>query len=174
MTDSMASFVLQAFLNAIGISPVFYLDFAYNQLTKVPDEVRLFEKIQNVNLHWNKIQSIPSNAFLFSKSFRNHLTLQNNQISAIGAGAFQGIIGPNSFYKMSIWSIFLNKLFEGFYDETATIDFRFNSLSRFESSVFQSVLEQMYPFNGYPFSYIWMSQSIYQFFLLCCKWLYLI
>ena len=99
MTDSMASSVLQAFLNTIGISPVFYLDFAYNQLTKVPDEVRLFDKIQNVNLHWNKIQSIPSNAFLFSKSFRNHLTLQNNQIRAIRAGAFQGILDLIRFIK---------------------------------------------------------------------------
>jgi hypothetical protein len=111
MTDSMASSVLQAFLNTPGVSPVFYLDFAYNHLTKVPDEFRLFDQIHNVNLRWNKIHSIPSKAFLFSKSFRNHLTLENNQISAIGAGAFQGATPIFLFiFKLCCYGSFLFQL----------------------------------------------------------------
>ena len=47
----------------------------------------------------------------------------------------------------------------GFYGDLSSIDLRLNNLSRFESAVFQSILEQMAPYNGYPYSFIWLTGS---------------
>ena len=63
-----------------------------NDLTKVPDEIRLFNQLTSVELTGNKITSISSGAFdIQTESEAVKLYLDNNDaLTEIKPGAFQG------------------------------------------------------------------------------------
>ena len=97
INDAKASNILNAFLsNPEVISPLLSVDLQQNQLTAVPDQLRLFEKLVRVNLNQNRISTVKTGSFVFVP--RNHqedrsrmdVYLNENQISTIEPDAFQG------------------------------------------------------------------------------------
>ena len=140
LDDLKVSQILDAFLTTPGVSTLGNLCLIGNRLTRVPSQVHLFPQLDYVWLNDNNISSsIQSGAFTFNKEtpVRN-LDLQFNQLITIAPGAFQGV---------------------GFNDMSA-IALTHNNLTRFESVVFQSILEKMVPTSPYPAAYIHIYNSI--------------
>ena len=129
LDDSTMSDILSAILSDTKASPVRVLDLAENALTIVPLEIPLFKQLANVDLSANQIDKIPRGAFNFDEATeRIQINLNNNPLTVIQPGAFQGdyVTGDKGLSFISLVN---------------------TNLSRFESGVFQSVLEQMAPFN---------------------------
>jgi len=84
--------MLSDFLSASDVSPLSGILFTGGELTKVPEQIRLFEMLEHVHLENNRIRSIQSGAFKFSKHFKG-LWLDHNQIQRIDPGAFEGKLG---------------------------------------------------------------------------------
>lgn len=125
LDDSRVSEILDVFLTTPGVSTLGNLCLSTNQLTRVPDQVRLFPQLDFVWLNDNKINtSIRSGAFKFNKDTPvKNLDLQRSQLTSIAPGAFQGVG----------------------YSGSSRIALNENNLKRFESTVFQSILEKMAP-----------------------------
>ena len=139
LDDLKVSQILDVFLTTPGVSTLGNLCLFGNRLTRVPDQVHLFPKLDYVWLEENNISSsIQSKAFVFNKEtpLRN-LDLQHNQLITIAPGAIQGVG----------------------YSDSSTIALTHNNLTRFESTVFQSVLEKMVPTSPYPGAYIHIYNS---------------
>ena len=88
LDDTKLSLILNYFL-APGISPLGALILSQNQLTKIPDQIKQFDKLNYVDLDQNKMQSVASGAITFTK-LQNSISLGFNQLSTISPGAFQG------------------------------------------------------------------------------------
>ena len=97
-SDSDAAEMLSDFLSMSNMSSLSGILFTGGELTKVPEEIRLFEMLEHVHLENNRIRSIQSGAFKFSKHFKG-LWLDHNQIQRIGPGAFEGKFGID--YKVT-------------------------------------------------------------------------
>ena len=97
--DANLSRILNYFLpmkNKLG-----RLNLNYNNLTKVPDEIRQFDHIYSVDLDVNQIRLIESGAFKFPDKVNekgSSLSLQYNPIDRIEPGAFQG----NKYVKVKV------------------------------------------------------------------------
>ena len=127
LNDSRASEILDAFLTTPGVSPLGNVCFSSNQLTRVPHQLHLFPQLDFVWLNDNNISTpIQSGAFNFNVKDApvKNLDLQRSQLTSIAPGAFQGV---------------------GYSASSSRIALNDNNLKRFESTVFQSMLEKMTP-----------------------------
>jgi len=59
------------------------------QLNRIPDSLPLFNRLENVYIRNNNIQSIGTGTFKFASTLRR-LDLSSNELSRIEPGAFQG------------------------------------------------------------------------------------
>ncbi|XP_046453336.1 leucine-rich repeat and immunoglobulin-like domain-containing nogo receptor-interacting protein 3 [Daphnia pulex] len=92
-----------------------------NKLTRIPEHISSFRKLSYVNFFGNSIRHVPRGSFVFHAGIRvAFLILSKNSLRRIDPGAFQGDFSEASVY----------------------IDF--NQLTRFDSGVFQNLLEQMH------------------------------
>ena len=89
LTDAMASQIIENLLANQAIDPVRELDFYNNSLTKVPDKLPLLSALETVRLGKNKIRTIQTGAFNFTKPIR-YLGMGENIITAIEPDAFMG------------------------------------------------------------------------------------
>ena len=142
LTDSRASEILQFFLTTPNVSPLGRLDMNNNPLlTRIPSEIKLFTQLGNfVQLNDNSITSIESDAFQFLDEANpiQNFYLNSNKLTTIVPGAFKGFRA----YSSSTQMLLLN-----------------NKLTRFESTVFQSLLKKFAPYGGYPNANIQVSSS---------------
>jgi len=123
LTNSRAGEILQVFLSdQKTIQQLEEINLSYNQLTKVPFEIRFFHQTWLIDLSHNKIHSVPSGAFNYSATQRQpvKIALDSNKITSIEAKAFQGTLGLGS--------------------SLCLMD---NRLTRFETNVFKPFLEQV-------------------------------
>lgn len=88
LNDFDAGFILDSF----GINQLKHLSLKNNRLTRVPDQVKLFSRLNRVILSHNGIQILPSGAFNFTETPLEYLSLANNLLQDIQPGAFQGIV----------------------------------------------------------------------------------
>ena len=90
LSDSNASNILDVFLSP-DISPISILDLSFNQLTRIPSQVRSFPHLQSVLIIHNVIDSI---AFgdLNITGRDTTLNFSHNQLTTIAPGAFTGFI----------------------------------------------------------------------------------
>jgi len=105
-------------------------------LTHVPPAIKTFTQLgDTVQLQLNGFTSIESGAFQFQDSANpvKDLYLNSNKLTTISPNAFNGIRA---------------------YTMNTIINLSSNQLSRFESTVFQSLLEKFVPFGGLPFAYV--------------------
>ena len=89
MGDQKASQLLQLFINNPNVSPLASLYLAYNQLSKIPDEIAQLNQLETAYFHGNNINTIKVNAFNFTPTLKM-LYLASIAISSIEAGAFNG------------------------------------------------------------------------------------
>ena len=96
LNDTKASDILDAFLSNADVSPLLSVDLQQNQLTAVPIQLRLFEKLVRVNLNQNHIRTVTAGSFVFvpqnhqEDRSRMDVYLDENQISSIEPNTFQG------------------------------------------------------------------------------------
>ena len=126
MDDWQTSRILETFLSSGNVNRLRLLNLKNNQLTHVPNQIRLFSHLTRLNLGRNKIRSIKSEDFNFSKVSTDdggiQLWLNDNYLRYIEPGALLGYYGKSSVLVLGD-----------------------NALNRFESDVFQSILYQMEP-----------------------------
>ena len=67
-----------------------YLVLTANQLTKIPVEVKQFQKLKDIRFDENKIPTINYGTFDFSVEAPVRVYLINMSLSSIEPGAFQG------------------------------------------------------------------------------------
>ena len=94
LTDSRVSEILDTFLSNPEISPLSHLNFEFNQLTRVPNQVKLFHRLYVIHLQNNSIETIHSGAFMSTRRGgldRLNVYLNDNKINRVEPGAFQGI-----------------------------------------------------------------------------------
>ena len=87
--DLKASQLLQLFINNSNVSPLASLYLAYNQLSKIQDEIAQLNQLETAYFHGNNINTIKANAFNFTPTLKM-LYLASIAISSIEAGAFNG------------------------------------------------------------------------------------
>lgn len=95
LDDAKASQILDTMLSWPRASPLRLLTMYNNRLTLVPTQLPKFPMLNKIDLSYNQITSIKSNAFNFSSTTLTWLNLNNNPISSIQKGAFQGNIKSN-------------------------------------------------------------------------------
>ena len=83
LTDSQASDILDALLTTSSVSPLSWLDFSFNQLTKVPIQIKSFSQLNYVYPSGNDITSVDSAAFNFPDAAHplRFFTLGGNQLT---------------------------------------------------------------------------------------------
>jgi len=117
--------ILETFLSSGNVNRLRLLNLKNNQLTHVPNQIRLFSHLTRLNLGRNKIRSIIED-FNFSKISTDdggiQLWLNDNYLKYIEPGALMGYYGKSSVVVLGD-----------------------NALNRFEYDVFQSILDQMEP-----------------------------
>jgi hypothetical protein len=95
LTDAAASKILDSFLNTPNVSPVGFVDFSTNLITRIPDQIKMFPQFLGGNFEDNDITSIQTGAFNFRSGMLHTLILAYDKIKSIEAGAFQGIKKAN-------------------------------------------------------------------------------
>ena len=105
LNDSAVSDILDSFVNASSksqstISPIAELRLESNLLTRVPDQIRLFQQLHSVQLYGNEIEQIPPAAFNITVS-PVRIVLYLNRIKTIAPYAFQ------SNYNLSIHTLMI-------------------------------------------------------------------
>ena len=143
LNDTRMGEIIDAFLSNPDVSPITLLSLGNNSLTRVPDRLPLMSELEHVSLANNKIRSISAGTFNFTRTLQ-YIGLNDNQLVYIEPGAFLGIYSTN--FIMNHLLFFLNA---GNYGKSQ-IQLGTNNLNRFESGVYQSVLEQIEPFCGSP------------------------
>ncbi|XP_046651759.1 oplophorus-luciferin 2-monooxygenase non-catalytic subunit-like [Daphnia pulicaria] len=120
---SLDSQTIENALDKISSSPVVdileELILTFNGLTQVPSQIQLFSQLQNVTLSDNNISTAENGSLAFSTPKLKRLFLNRNGLSHFESEAFQG--------DFSVCEVRLG----------------YNNLTKLESSVFKSVLEQM-------------------------------
>ena len=94
-----------------------------NDLTRVPSKISSFEKLERLDLSYNNIHTVAAGSLAF-KSPVSRLWLSNSNIHQIENGAFKG-----DFSKAQVYV-------------------QLNNLTKFDSAVFNTILEQMAPNAG--------------------------
>ncbi len=90
LEDQTISDILDVFLTTPLLSPLTRLDAFRKRLTKIPEQLPRFPRLDSVQLHENDIHHISSGAFNF-RADMFILNLRYNQLTTIEPGAFQGI-----------------------------------------------------------------------------------
>ena len=142
--DVGASRVLLKMLNPASSSALTTIHLDSAGLTRVPSELTRFARLENVHLSGNRIQSIDSGTFNFTATLKR-LDLSSNGLTRIEPGAFKGQFKLKFINCYWLCSKSLCNI-TGRYGEGSWIILSRNNLTRFESDVFQSVLELMEPF----------------------------
>jgi len=107
-----------------------------NLLTTVPAQIQKHTLLTQVDLSFNKITLVRGGSFFFTNTLKS-LNLDSNTLATISPGAFNGT-GYGSGSKISLTT---------------------NTLTRFESGVFQSVLEGIAASNNNLTSYVDIAGS---------------
>ena len=161
LNDSRVSQVFKAFLstsdnNSQQQQRLVSVEIENSQLTHIPQEITLFNWLQNVQLSGNHIRSIRSGAFNFISPLKT-LNLSANGLENIEPGAFQGKTIQSAHLKKNL------NLCEsvGNYGDGSWIILSHNNLTRIEARVFKQVLEQMMTFGGSPHTMLHIDNSIY-------------
>ena len=94
LSDSKAEDILTSFLTSPGVSQVASIDLHFSQLTRIPDQIRSFSKLVYLDISFNSISSLQSNAFNFVSKVTT-LYANTNQIKSIAPGAFGGTISSS-------------------------------------------------------------------------------
>ena len=117
--SQILNLLLQTAVDDRGDNLIGQLILSNNSLSKVPDEIRLFHNLTLVDLRFNNIRSVASGSFKFPRQVRipGKVDLGFNRIKNVEKGAFQG--------------------------QYLTIALDHNRLTRFDSSVFKSVLQSI-------------------------------
>ena len=141
LDDIQASSILKIFLTSdLNRNRTRIVDLKNNRLTKVPIEIAQFKRLEQVKLVANQITSLESGWISMGSSTNNKklvlLDLSQNLLNRIEAGAFEG--------RYSVGSI---------------INLENNYLTRFESAVFQPVMEQFFTYGGSPYTSIGLGNS---------------
>ena len=63
LTDTEISDILDSFLSTPDVSPILRLVLSENRLTRVPNQVRFFDRLAHVDLQGNRIENVHSGAF---------------------------------------------------------------------------------------------------------------
>ena len=69
-------------------SPLISFNAFNNSLTKVPAEISKFPSLLTINLNYNQIKSLPSNAFNLPDVKNIRINLSTNEIDSVASGAF--------------------------------------------------------------------------------------
>ena len=88
LSDSNASNILDVFLSP-DISPISILNLSFNQLTRIPSQIRSFPHLQSVFITHNFIESIAFGDFN-STGRDTTLNFFHNQLTTIAPVAFTG------------------------------------------------------------------------------------
>jgi len=145
VNDTMADAIFNNYLAARNVTPFHSLDLPKNRLTRVPTHLKFLPRVDIIHLYENDIRTIQYGDFNFTSALHN-LGLENNNLTLIEPGAFQGINSINCKLRTSPFSIiFKNYMFylTGNYslpNSASIISLANNDLRRFEFYVFQSVL----------------------------------
>ena len=150
--DARISDILDVFLTSPGLLPFYQIDLQENNLTRVPHQLNLLLKaggfIKTTNLEYNELTSIEKNSFKYRVSDTSKILLSSNQMTAIAPGAFRGnlLIICLSFNciitdRMNVNAVVSDGVHK--IDAFSRIALEYNNLTRFESTIFQSVLEEM-------------------------------
>lgn len=134
-----------------------WLDLTENLLTKVPQHIPLFKGLKFLYLQDNDINRLTYGSLSMAGAVSS-LFLSRNKISDIEPGAFQGVLESIIFLKIKLllpWSILLLGNFS-----SGSLFLDFNELTRFDSAVFKSILEQMV-WQGDGRGQIYIYNSIY-------------
>jgi len=130
-------------------------------LTVVPPAIKTFTQLgDTVQLQLNGFTSIESGAFQFQNSANpvKDLYLNSNKLTTISPNAFNGFILKIIFFLIFAHCLICILLFVYLgiraYTMNTIINLSSNQLNRFESTVFQSLLEKFVPFGGLPFAYV--------------------
>ena len=100
--DETLSDVLDVFLTTPLLSPLTRLDAFRKRLTKIPEQLPRFPRLNSVQLYNNDIHHIPSGAFNFNANMFI-LNLRDNQLATIEPGAFQG---NNAFHHFKLIELY--------------------------------------------------------------------
>ena len=123
-----------------------------NELREIPKEIFLFKNLTQINIDFNKIQTIRYGSFFISNEVR--LSISACDIHTVEKGAFQGLLFCYNFSKWNIskhkafnytYIINIKCFFKGYFRRHSSIDLSMNQLSRLESSIFEHVLLQINP-----------------------------
>jgi Leucine-rich repeat (LRR) protein len=93
LNDSQTGDLLNAFLTTPGVSQVAWIDLHFNQLTRIPAQIRSFPKLVYIDVSFNTIDVFQSGDFNFVSS--NKLTTlwgNGNRLKSIAPGAFEGLV----------------------------------------------------------------------------------
>lgn len=91
LNDVDVDFLLSSFsLDSSDIPQLRHLSLKNNRLTRIPEQLKLFNRLNRVILSHNGIQTIPFGAFNFTATPLEYLSLANNLLIDIEPGAFQG------------------------------------------------------------------------------------
>ena len=157
LTNAMTSKILRAYHSTPKVTPLTNLQLFGNQLTRIPDEIKLFHQLRDLSFQLNQITTIHAGAFKFSRPV-GLLQIDNMQVMNIEPGAFQGtLLAYKCIYK---WNKHINSIATGSYGNGSRIMLYFNKINRLESAVFKSVLEQMAPYGGVCNAYIYPAESM--------------
>ena len=90
LTDAQMSSILETYISTPGVSPLAYLMLRANQLTKIPSQVAQLGQLDRIELNYNKITTVTAGSFILNSSPLKWIYLDNNLISEVQSGAFQG------------------------------------------------------------------------------------
>ena len=88
LNDSQVSDILDIFLASPGVSPFSVLDLRFNQLTRIPTQMKSFKQLLLVLLIENSITSIESGDFNTTR--HNPSISIGSQLTTIAPGSFKG------------------------------------------------------------------------------------
>jgi len=131
LDDATVSGILHAYLSTPNASPLRYLALDNNKLTKIPEQIIYFTRLNYLLLNKNKIDSLTTGSLKFGDTLW-HLGLAENPLFD---NLQPGVFVPGGFGFGS--SIHLNHV----------------NITRFESAVFEPLLKQLEPY-GYPTAYL--------------------
>ena len=92
LNDTQIDFILNVFGNNgpnVKYAPIGALGLAENQLTRVPEKIRFYNKLNDINLSSNNITSISTGVFNFYRTL-SHLNIGRNPLLKIEPDAFVG------------------------------------------------------------------------------------
>ena len=172
LTDSQVSDILDAYLTTPNVSQVGQLLLNYNELlTRVPVQMKSFTQLSETFLSYNSFTSIELGAFNFTDDANplHYLDLGFNQLTTIAPGAFKG---SNFSFRFRLFAIVLDRFISAGIKAIANntrINLYVNQLTRFESTVFQSLLDKMASFGGYPNAFFDIYYSKFLFIIMRYK-----